>query len=383
MHRLLISGLIGLFILAGCAAEGPGTGTSPQQTEEGEVNQPPPRKDDERTDEIDEADEQAGNLSEDVEELAIQLDVPWAVAKTGETIYLTERGGRLVTIENQTVTRHALHLTEDVYAEGEGGLLGLVLAPDFASTGEAYLYHTYRRDGSVLNRVIKVKNEGDVWSEQEELLTDIPGGTIHNGGRMKIGPDGLLYVTTGDAGDEALSQEKDSLAGKILRLELNGNVPSDNPFPESYVYSYGHRNPQGLAWDEDGTLYSAEHGPSGHDEINRIAPGNNYGWPLIIGDETASGMETPLFHSGTETWAPSGLIYHMGRLYFAGLRGEHIRAFDLETETSDIVFEGVGRIRDLYVDEDGTLLVVTSNRDGRGQPADEDDRLLRLTFNDG
>ena len=203
--------------------------------------------------------------------------------------------------------------------------------------------------------------------------------SFHNGGRVKIGPDHKLYVTTGDAGDKANAQERQSLAGKILRLALDGKVPADNPFPHSYVFSYGHRNPQGLAWNEDGHLYSAEHGPTAHDEINRIVPGHNYGWPVITGGETKKGLETPLFHSGDETWAPSGLSFADGKLYIAGLRGVQIRRFDLTHERSERIFQGVGRLRDVWVD-DRAIYVITNNRDGRGDPEQEDDRLLKLNL---
>lgn len=320
--------------------------------------------------------------NDQVETLASGLNVPWAIEKAGNTFYISERPGNIVKVEDGNSERQSVSLTKDVLHKGEGGFLGLTLATDFASSSLAYAYHTYEEDGDIFNRVVELRQIGDGWVENKPLLERIPGGTIHNGGRIKIGPDNKLYITTGDAGEQDNAQDLDSLAGKILRMELNGDIPEDNPFPDSYVYSYGHRNSQGIVWNEDGSeMYSAEHGPSGnppgHDEINRIEPGANYGWPLIIGSEARSGMEAPLFHSGEDTWAPSGLAYVDGQLFVAGLRGMQLRVFDLGEGTSKVVFEGEGRLRDVAVSE-GNIYVLTNNGDGRGDPRETDDRLLKI-----
>jgi glucose/arabinose dehydrogenase len=224
-----------------------------------------------------------------------------------------------------------------------------------------------------------MEQTGNEWVEKEELISNIPGAKLHNGGRLKIGPDGKLYVTTGDALNPDIAQDRSSLGGKILRMNLDGSIPHDNPFPQSYVYSYGHRNPQGLAWDEQGTLYSSEHGQIAHDEINKIEPGQNYGWPVIQGDETAEGMMRPLFHSGNDTWAPSGMSYHQGKLYVATLAGSRIMAFDLQKMTQETIFNNGGRMRDTFI-ENNHLYFISNNRDGRGIPAKNDDRLYRMSL---
>ncbi|WP_449537412.1 PQQ-dependent sugar dehydrogenase [Ferdinandcohnia sp. Marseille-Q9671] len=307
---------------------------------------------------------------------ATNLQIPWTIAKVDETFFLTERVGRLSQV-NENVTTQQLKLTKEILHEGEGGLLGFTLAPDFDTTMQAFMYHTYREDGQIFNRVITVEKDGTIWEEKRVLLDKIPGGRIHNGGRIKIGPDQKLYVTAGDAGEPNNAQDLTSLAGKILRMDLDGSIPDGNPFPDSYVYSYGHRNPQGLAWDETGKLYSTEHGQSAHDEINVIQPGMNYGWPVIEGDEQDSNMETPLYHTGDYTWAPSGIQYANGKLYIATLRDSKIRSYDLQTGDIEVVLDIKSRMRDVYI-EDGFLYTITNNRDGRGDPKEGDDKLLSL-----
>lgn len=308
------------------------------------------------------------------------LNVPWSLEIDKDTFYVTERSGNLVAIKNGIVTRQPMSLSKQVRVIGEGGLLGFVLDPNFGTNKTAYLYHTYEDHGKIYNRVISVKSIGSSWIEQKELLEGIPGGRTHNGGRIAIGPDKKLYVTTGETGVPSLAQDLNSLAGKILRMNIDGTVPADNPIRDSYIYSYGHRNPQGLAWDQDGQLYSSEHGPSGengwraHDEINKILPGKNYGWPLIIGNQKRNGMESPLFQSGNSTWAPSGLAYHNGALYIACLRGAQIRKLDLNNKEEKIVLSGLGRLRSITFDENSAY-VLTNNRFEKGR---NDDWIIRM-----
>ena len=312
-----------------------------------------------------------------VEALAKNLDIPWNIAKDTQTFYLTQRAGKIIEISGETTREQSLSLKKNVHHEGEGGLLGFVLATDFSTSQQAYAYHTYKEENEIKNRIIVLKKEGDTWSEEGTLLENIPGGLIHNGGRIKIGPDSMLYATTGDAGNPDSAQDKQSLAGKILRMKLDGTVPADNPIQSSYLYSYGHRNPQGLAWDEDGNLFSTEHGQNAHDEINRIMPGQNYGWPHIQGDEEHSGMVTPIFHTGEQTWAPSGIEYWNGSLYIATLRGEKILRFDISSKQVSSLHEGSGRMRDVFIEENN-LYTITNNRDGRGTPKKDDDKLLNI-----
>lgn len=309
--------------------------------------------------------------------IADKLQVPWAINKHNQVFYISERTGTIVKIENGQTERQQVQLSKPLATSPEAGLLGFVLAPDFAASKKAFAYYTYTNSSGQFNRVIMLELTNNKWSEKQILLDKIPSGQFHHGGRMKIGPDQKLYVTTGDATQQDNAQNLASLGGKILRMELDGSIPSDNPFSQSYVYSYGHRNPQGLAWDANGTLFESEHGPSAHDEINIIKAGANYGWPLVIGAETMKGMETPLFQSGDDTWAPSGMDYYHEKLYVATLRGNAIREFDLHTKKTRIVVSGYGRIRDVWIN-DGVLYFVSNNTDGRGNPDSRDDKLYQI-----
>ncbi|WP_409290755.1 PQQ-dependent sugar dehydrogenase [Peribacillus sp. SCS-37] len=308
---------------------------------------------------------------------ARDLSIPWSIEKAGTVFYITERTGTIAKIEGGKTERQSVKLSEAISKQQESGLLGFVLAPDFQETRMAYAYYSYDKSGTTLNRVVTLKNSGDGWTEEKILLDRIPSGNFHHGGRLKIGPDKKLYITTGEGYVTERAQDLSSFGGKILRMNLDGSIPGDNPFKNSFVYSYGHRNPQGLAWTKEGVLYSTEHGQSAHDEINQIKPGTNYGWPVIEGDEKKSGMTGPIFHTGNVTWAPSGAAYHNGKLYIAALRGEAVKVFDLKTRKADDFVTGYGRIRDVRI-EGGTLYFVSNNRDGRGKPAKDDDKLYKL-----
>lgn len=318
------------------------------------------------------------------EVVAEKLETPWAIALAQNAIYISERGGAVVKVQASRQTRQNVKLSKPVKAEGEGGFLGFALAPDFETSRQAFAYHTYEEGGERLNRIVLLREsaDGKSWTEQRELLGGIPGAANHNGGRLAFGPDGYLYATTGDAQEETSAQDRASLAGKIVRIKRDGTIPADNPFPGSPVYSYGHRNPQGIAWDEAGVLYSSEHGPSGspggHDELNRITAGGNYGWPDIIGDERKEGMIAPLYHTGDDTLAPSGMaVDTSGSLLVTGLRGQSLVRFSTDASSHKTVVRTEGRLRDAAV-KDGVVYVITNNTDGRGEPGNNDDRLLRL-----
>jgi len=339
--------------------------------------------------------------SEAVETLATKLEVPWALAFARDgRLFFTERVGRVNVIINGEV-RTLLTLVVAAAPGEEGGLLGLALDPKFDETPFVYVYYTYRDVLSRLwNRVSRFTLSENSLIDEFVVLDYIPGYRYHDGGRIKFGPDGKLYITTGDSGRGELAQNLSSLAGKILRMNRDGSIPSDNPFPGSPVYSLGHRNPQGLTWHPiTQALYETEHGPSGergffaHDEINLIEAGKNYGWPYIIGRGNDSRFVDPIYETGETTWAPSGATFYNGsqypqwnfRLLVATLRGQHLRVVALNppdyttAESTSAIFSGTyGRLRDIVPGPDGYLYFATSNRDGRGDPEPSDDRILRI-----
>ena len=319
--------------------------------------------------------------------VAAGLEVPWALAFAPDgALYVTERPGRIRVVRDGRLDPTPL-ATLAVAAVGEGGLMGLALDPAFAATGRLYVCYTAARAGRIVNRVTTLVVRGHGAEAERALLDDIPGASVHDGCRLKFGPDGKLYVTTGDAGDGRLAQRRESPAGKILRLNHDGSVPADNPFPGSPVYSLGHRNVQGIAWDAGGRLFASEHGPSGfpggHDEINLIRPGRNYGWPDVYGTGGEPRYVDPLVESGRDTWAPSGIAILGDHLYVTALRGRRLLRMRLTAEggipeVTAWLAGAHGRLRDVVVGPDGALYVATSNRDGRGSPAADDDRILRV-----
>lgn len=320
----------------------------------------------------------ATNASEEAHEIIAQdLTVPWAMAflPSGDML-VTERPGTLRRVGEQPAT----YTVPGVSETSEGGLLGLALDPNYEQNQFVYVYKTTSTD----NRVERYRLDGGL-VELQVVIDGIPKSGNHDGGRIAFGPDGMLYVTTGDAGVSEAAQDTSSLAGKILRVTADGGIPPDNPFGNK-VYSYGHRNPQGLAWDDEGRLWSTDHGRSGlstgFDEINLIEPGGNYGWPVIQGDEAHEGMITPKLHSDpATTWAPASLAFAHGSLYFGGLRGQslyqvEVAGVELHNLRAHFATE-YGRIRAVMVHND-ELYFSTSNRDGRGSVQPHDDKVLRV-----
>lgn len=318
-----------------------------------------------------------------VEVAASGLDTPWEIVflPDGEML-VSERSGNLVLI-GSTTTRIQV---PNVAQRGEGGLLGLALDPDFAGNNRIYVYLTSLENGQLVNRVERYVFKNGALSDRKVIFEGIPGASNHDGGRIEFGPDGYLYITTGDAQISDSAQDVNSLQGKILRVTSEGEVPEDNPFA-SAVWTYGHRNPQGLAWDAEGRLWSTEHGPSGlgsgYDELNLITPGTNYGWPEIQGEERLEGMVSPVIQSGGSlTWAPGDVEYLDGKLYFTGLRGSALYVVSLDGEriaAFDTFFANeFGRLRAVRLGPDGYLYISTSNRDGRGNPGADDDLILRV-----
>ncbi|MFE1629368.1 PQQ-dependent sugar dehydrogenase [Brevibacillus reuszeri] len=330
-----------------------------------------------------------------VEVAAQQLDVPWELDFAADgRIFFTERPGRVRIIQaGKLLAEPLISFPAPFVSEGEGGLLGLVLDPQFAHNHYVYVYQTYREGQDTYNRVLRLRENNNQAVIDKVLIDKIPGSAIHNGGRIKIGPDQRLYITTGDARRPELAQDRASLAGKILRINLDGTIPADNPFPGSPIYSWGHRNPQGIAWSpQTGFLYSSEHGQSAHDEINRIEAGANYGWPEIQGTEQRAGMKSPILQSGDLTWAPSGMTFiskgpWAGELLVANLRGEQLQRISIDPNQPDKVRESTallqqqyGRLRDVVEAPDGSLYLLTNNRDGRGEPKEGDDKIIRLVL---
>lgn len=330
-----------------------------------------------------------------LEVVAEGLEVPWDVAFVdGDTLLLTERPGRLRLVEAGRLRAEPL-VELDAGGQGEGGLLGVALHPDFGRERWVYLYLTTDQDNRVLRYPV---GDGMALGQPEVVLEGIPRSRFHNGGGLGFGPDGLLYVSTGDASQPELAADLASLAGKVLRLTPEGEVPPSNPFG-SAVYSWGHRNPQGFDWDDQGRLYVAEHGPSGefglccNDEVNQVEAGRFYGWPFRAGRVAASGGRPPAepvppaADSDQATWAPSGLAVDPGggdappSLLVANLAGRGVLRLPLLPDGSvaatEVALDGDDRFRASQMGPDGCLYLTTSNTDGRGSVGPGDDRLLR------
>lgn len=321
--------------------------------------------------------------------VAENLDTPWSIAFLPDNSFLfTERNGLIKLVDSQgKLKAEPIAKINEAAEIGEGGLLGIAIHPAFTNNNYIYLYYTYR-DGSqqILNRLVRMTYKDQKLSGQEILIDKLPGSQNHNGGRIKFGPDGYLYITTGDAGVAEKSQDKNYLGGKILRVKDNGEAAPDNPF-NTQVYSYGHRNPQGLTWDSQGRLWATEHGRSGAlsglDELNLIRPGANYGWPDIQGNDSRSGMQTPQIHSGSETWAPSGAAFWNNSIFFGGLRGQALYQAQLDGDKitlNKFLERQFGRIRDVVIGPDNHLYLTTSNKDGRGNPTKNDDRIIKVNI---
>lgn len=330
-----------------------------------------------------------------VEVIAENLNIPWAIDISEEgKLYFTERVGSVKVIENGNLNFNpVITLKEPFISRGEGGLMGVALDPSYLQNHYIYVMYSYLEDNKVYNKVVRLIENNNKAFIDKVILDKIPGGRIHNGGRLKIGPDKKLYIATGDAGVPNLAQDLTSLAGKILRVELDGSIPKDNPIINSPIYSLGHRNPQGLAWNSNNILYEAEHGQKAHDEINIIKAGENYGWPIVQGDEVSNNIlsQKPLLQSGEETWAPSGITFISrgpweNRLLVANLRGSQLLSVSLNeegtmvTNVETIMKNEFGRLREVVEAKDGSIYITTNNRDGRGNPNINDDKIIKLTL---
>ncbi|EPR76690.1 hypothetical protein ADILRU_1015 [Leifsonia rubra CMS 76R] len=308
------------------------------------------------------------------------LAAPWSMVRleSGSTL-ISERDTRLVKELTPGGQLREVGIVGDAAPGGEGGLLGLATLDGTS----LYAYLTTDTD----NRIVRFDLDGEPGAyslgASTEILTGLQKSRVHNGGRIAFGPDGMLYATVGDASEPALAQDLDSLNGKILRMKPDGSVPADNPFAGSLIYSLGHRNPQGLAWDADGQLWAAEFGQNTWDELNIIDAGSNYGWPEAEGDSSDSRFESPAHQWATDDASPSGLTFVGGTFFMAGLGGERLWQISADDATAapEAAFAGTfGRIRDVTPGPDGSLWALTNNTDGRGEPRKNDDHIVQVTL---
>ena len=335
-----------------------------------------------------------------VEKVVGGLEVPWSIvwAPDGRMIF-TERPGRVRVFEKGALNPKPLLVVSDVEKSGESGLMSVALHPQFSSNHFLYLSYAYS-SGGVRVRVVRYREAPEGLVDRKVIIEDLPAAQFHAGCRIRFGPDGKLYVTTGDATDRQLAQKLDSLAGKTLRLNDDGTVPQDNPFvgqqnakPE--IWSLGHRNAQGMDWQPGSNLmFQTEHGPSGFDgpgggdEVNIVEKGKNYGWPIIHHTQTREGLESPLLEYTPACAPASGMFYRgsafpkfKGNFFFGCLKGERLIRVELngrKVVSQEDVIKDYGRIRDVAEGPDGNLYFSTSNRDGRGKPTEDDDRIMRL-----
>jgi len=320
-----------------------------------------------------------------VEILAENLENPRSIAVVDEKIFVTEKDGRIRVIYNNELLDEPLATLRPANVF-DGGLLGITTHPDFKNNHFLYVFLTYEDDETLWNKVLRITESNNKLKDAITIFDKIPGSVFSNGGFLKFGPDGKLYVGTGTISDSShLPQDLDSLAGKILRLNDDGTIPEDNPYPNSPVYSLGHRNPQGMAWDKSGNMYVAELGPEKNDEINLIKAGKNFGWPEqeCLGNEKYEGA-IMCYDPGIE---PGGILFYYGdaiklehSFVMASLRASNLFQLDPEEglKSQKSILSGVGRIRDVAQGPDGSLYVITSNTDGKGFPDRMDDKLLRI-----
>lgn len=334
-----------------------------------------------------------------IETVASDLFVPWSLVFTNSTrLLVSERSGAIRVIENGELAKQPLVTFANVSSKSEEGLMGLVKDPDYETNRYIYACYAYEAPNGLQDRVVRLVDEGSSIREDQIILDGIPAAAFHAGCALAFGPDNKLYITTGDATDKTIAQDLGSLGGKILRVERDGSIPSDNPFANSPIWSYGHRNPQGIAWHpQTKVMYATEHGPSGFDgagggdEINLIEPGKNYGWPLVSHDKNESGLVAPL-QTFTPAEAPASAAFYAGSvfpqftntLFFGALRGKGLIATTIDAANPALITKieklpiSVGRVRAVIEGPDGYIYFTSSNRDGRGKNNEGDDKVYRL-----
>ena len=317
--------------------------------------------------------------------LGENLDKPRAIAVADDRIFVTEKDGFVRVVQDGVLLESPLAAfrAADVF---DGGLLGIATHPNFSENHFLYIFLTYEEDGNLWNKILRITENENKLKDAETIFDKIPGSSFTNGGFIKFGPDDKIYVGTGTVSDSShLPQDLDSLSGKILRLNDDGTIPDDNPFPDSPVYSLGHRNPQGMTWDNNGNMFVAEFGPEKNDEINQIISGKNYGWP----EQECSGNDK--FEDAILCYDPSiepgGILFYSGDsiefefpFIMASMRAANLYQVDFEEGLSSqkSILSGIGRVRDVVQGNDGSLYVITSNTDGKGFPDAMDDKLLRI-----
>lgn len=372
MRRRFLAGVAMLVVLTACSSSGGtpnGLGTpdpAPQPTTRtGTPSEPDPSKSSKAT-----------AAPEVIDTAAAGLAVPWGVAflPDGSALVSERDTTRVVAIEDGKVRE--VGLISAAAPQGEAGLLGLAASPSYERDRLVYAYVSTAED----NRVVRMTYDGQRLGTPEVILDGIPNGFVHDGGRLQFGPDGMLYVSTGETGNGDLAQDPESLGGKILRITPDGDPAPGNPRSGSPVWTMGHRNVQGLAFDDQGRLWASEFGESTWDELNLIEKGRNYGWPLVEGKGDRKEFRNPYVQWRTSEASPAGLAYLDGSLWAGALRGERLWRIPVTKNgvgtPQDYFVGSYGRLRTVVVAPDGNLWVTTSNRDGRGTPAPRDDRIL-------
>ncbi|MEU0408858.1 PQQ-dependent sugar dehydrogenase [Streptomyces griseorubiginosus] len=386
VHRRAVTAVLAattLLLTAGCSSDGGGDDSSGGGAGAASSSTPPGSS---PTRQAAEATPPAKGSVKVLRTVAEDLKTPWGLARLpdGDLLVSSRDDGTILRVDEKSGKKTELGEVSGVSAAGEGGLLGIALSPDYASDHMVYAYFTSDSDNRIVRMVYdERKASGEQLGAPDTVFKGIPKGFIHNGGRIAFGPDKMLYAGTGESGNTGLSQDRESLGGKILRLTPEGDPAPGNPFPDSPVYSYGHRNVQGLAWDSKQRLFASEFGQDTWDELNAITPGGNYGWPDAEGKSDDRKFQNPTAQWHTDDASPSGAAYAEGSIWMAGLKGQRLWRIPLDgTKASadpQAFLKGeYGRLRTVVSAGADKLWLVTSNTDGRGSPKDGDDRILEI-----
>ncbi|MGD1835837.1 MAG: PQQ-dependent sugar dehydrogenase [Nitrososphaeraceae archaeon] len=323
-----------------------------------------------------------------VQTIVDNLDAPWAIdISRDDRIFFTEREGKVRVINQGKMLEEPLVYINTDQIGSSSGLLGLALDPDFINNNLIYIFYTYIDNNNLFGKVLSLKEKDNKIIDSKIIIDKIPASLYNNGGRIEFGPDNKLYISIGDATRPDLAQNMSSLAGKILRINPDGTIPEDNPFMNSPVYSYGHRNVQGMAWDPDTKqMYAAEQGHGGFDEINLILAGKNYGWPDSKCKSNKDTLSENALFCFNPAIAPGGIVFsksdflgYKNDLILTTLKGTHLRQIDLDSKEQNNILVGYGRLVDIVESNNGELYILTSNTDGSGIIQKNDDKILKIT----